>query len=102
MGFTLSSIIGVSVGKISELLGIEPWIQIALAVSLAIVGMNVCRCVHPPGGAAAAIAVMTPAVRAMGWGYVLTCLGGALISVIVGVLGNNLHPSRSYPFYWLR
>ena len=63
--------------------------------------MRLTKTVHPPGGATALIAIIGGnAVWQLGFGYVLTCLGGSLISLAVGVLGNNLCPNRQYPQYW--
>lgn len=53
-------------------------------------------------GATALIAIIGgDAVNNLGYAYILTCLGGATISVSIAVIGNNLIPSRQYPLYWL-
>ena len=55
VGHLISAAIGVS---IFQLLGQADWLAAALAVSLAIVAMQLTRSVHPPGGASALIAVI--------------------------------------------
>jgi CBS-domain-containing membrane protein len=63
--------------------------------------MNLTKTVHPPGGACALIAVIGgPAVWNLGFGFMATSVGAAVIMVIVAVVGNNLVPTRQYPVYW--
>ncbi len=69
----------------------------ALAVSLAIGAMHITRCIHPPGGATALIAVIGGAgIHDLGYGYVLIPIGlNALLILLVAVAFN-------YPFAWRR
>ncbi|MDR3213987.1 MAG: HPP family protein [Azoarcus sp.] len=77
----------------------------ALAVSLAIVMMQVTQTLHPPGGATALIAVIGgDSVYRLGFGYVLSpVLSGAFIMLFVALLINNLssNKARHYPRHWL-
>ena len=67
-GHLVSAVIGVGVYRS---LG-EHGLAAALAVGLAIGVMHQLRCLHPPGGATAYVAVMGgPAVHALGFGFVL-------------------------------
>ena len=63
--------------------------------------MNLTKTQHPPGGAAALIAVIgDDTLVNLGYGYMLTCGGGALLMLSVALLGNNLVPGRQYPVFW--
>jgi hypothetical protein len=101
-GYFVSSITGVTVRIVCSPIGIPFWVTGALALSLAIAVMNVTKTVHPPGGACALIAVIGgPMIHSLGYGYVATSIGGALIMLGVALLGNNLIPTRHYPQYWI-
>jgi len=104
-GHLVSAIIGVSVLKIfPDVL----WITAPLAVSLSIVMMQITKTLHPPGGATALIAVTgSPAIKNMGYWYVISpVLSGALILLIVALIFNNMTSNREYPnhkkYYKLR
>ena len=95
-GHLVSAIIGVSVLKIvPDIL----WITAPLAVSLSIVMMQITKTLHPPGGATALIAVTgSPAIKDMGYWYVVSpVLSGALILFIVALIFNNMTANRKYP-----
>lgn len=95
-GHVLSALIGVTMFR---LLAPEPWLAGALAVSLAIVGMQITKTLHPPGGATALIAVIgSPQLKALGYWYVLVpVLSGVLMLLLVALLFNNMTPARHYP-----
>ncbi|KDO23812.1 hypothetical protein SPRG_11243 [Saprolegnia parasitica CBS 223.65] len=100
-GHVLSATIGVSIAKAS--LGNDyMWLACALAVSLSMVAMQLTDTMHPPAGATALLAVISPpAVRNLGYFYVISpILVGSCLLVAVSVLVNNLQ--RQYPRYWLR
>lgn len=95
-GHVISAIIGVTIYKtLPNIL----WITAPLAVSLSIVMMQITRTLHPPGGAAALIAIIgTDKIKQLGYWYVLTpVLTGTLILLIVALVFNNLTPNRKYP-----
>jgi CBS domain-containing membrane protein len=102
-GHLLSAFIGVTV---YHLLPQEQWLAGALAVALAIVGMQITKTLHPPGGATALIAVIgSPQLKALGYWYVLMpVLAGVLLLLLVAVIVNNLTPTRHYPAnkHWYR
>jgi hypothetical protein len=79
-----------------------PWLASALAVSVTVVVQILLRIVHPPGGAAALIPCLLPAVRdGLGWWYIMSpVLPGTCILVLCGALLNNMSPYRQYPKYW--
>jgi len=102
-GHLLSAFIGVTMQR---LLPQEPWLAAALAVSLAIVAMQITKTLHPPGGATALIAIIGSAqLKALGYWYVLVpVLSGVAILLAVALVVNNLTPTRNYPKnpHWYR
>jgi len=95
-GHVISALIGVTVYKLMPDI---IWLTAPLAVSLAIVTMQVTKTLHPPGGATALIAVIgTEKIKALGYLYVLSpVLTGVLILLLVALIFNNLTPNRRYP-----
>ena len=85
-GQALSAFIGVSVRLFcTHAVTIPPYIQSALAVSIAIAAMDVCDCLHPPGGATALTAIIGGyEIHAMGYKYVLFVGMHDLIFVLYG------------------
>ena len=79
------------------------WVAAALAVSFAIMLMQLTRTLHPPGGATALIAVIGgDKVHKLGYLYALIPAGaGALVLLAVALLVNNMARDRKYPEYWL-
>ncbi|MES2606009.1 MAG: HPP family protein [Pseudomonadota bacterium] len=71
----------------------------ALAVALAIALMQYLRCVHPPGGATALMAVIGGnEIHQLGFGFLLNpVLLNVLSMVVLALLFNNLFPWRRYP-----
>lgn len=71
----------------------------ALAVGLAVSSMHYLRCIHPPGGATALIAVIGGAdIHALGYQYVFTpVLLNVASMLVVAVLFNGLFKWRRYP-----
>lgn len=95
-GHVISAIIGVTIYKtLPNLL----WLTAPLAVSLSIVMMQLTKTLHPPGGAAALIAIIgTDRVKQLGYLYVLSpVLTGTLILLAVALVFNNITPNRKYP-----
>jgi hypothetical protein len=99
--YFVNSLIGVSTRIFCQHVGIPIYVAGALALALGLAGMNVTKTVHPPGGACALIAVIGgKSVHALGYGFVLTSIGGSFMMVAVAVVGNNLFKRRQYPLYW--
>ncbi len=96
-GHIVSAIVGVTCAK---LIG-DPVLAAALAVGLAIGAMHYLRCLHPPGGATALVAVIGgPSVAALGYQYVLTPVAiNAVIMFVTALLFNALFPWRRYPAF---
>ena len=95
-GHLISAIIGVSVYKF---LGDYIWVAAPLAVSLSIIGMQMAKSLHPPGGATALIAVTGgSSITNLGYTYVLSpVLTGVTILFIAALIFNNIPHKRQYP-----
>ena len=96
-GHIVSAIIGVTC---AHLFGTH-MLAAALAVGLAIGAMHYLRCIHPPGGATALVAVIGgPAVTSLDYLYVLTPVTiNAVIMLVVALAFNALFPWRRYPAF---
>jgi len=75
-----------------------------LAVGLAIGAMHVFRCIHPPGGATALVAVVgSTQIHALGYEYLLTpVLLNTLVIFVTAVVFNSFFPWRRYPISMMR
>ncbi|MFB9110860.1 HPP family protein [Flavobacterium gyeonganense] len=95
-GHLVSAFIGVTVHKLAPDI---IWIAAPLAVSLAIILMQVTKTLHPPGGATALIAIIgSDKIKSLGYMYVLSpVLIGVLILFITALIFNNMTSSRVYP-----
>jgi CBS-domain-containing membrane protein len=96
---------------ISAVVGVTAWILFhrypslaaALAVATAIAAMHLTRTLHPPGGATALVAVIgSDQIHNLAYLYVLVpATIGPMLLLLVGLLVNNMAPSRRYPEVWL-
>ena len=93
-GNVISVLVGVTAAKFIPVLPIA----IGVAVGGAILVMSLLRCLHPPGGAAALIAVIGgPAVTAAGYGFALMPVGiNALVLTAAALLFHRVSGHR-YP-----
>jgi CBS domain-containing membrane protein len=89
-GNTLSACVGVAVGLLLP----DPVWAGAVAVGLAILAMFLLRCLHPPGGAVALLAVLTQAASPR-WPF-FPVMADSLLLVLAGAAWNTL-TGRSYP-----
>lgn len=95
-GHLISALIGVTVHKfVPDII----WIAAPLAVSFAIIFMQITKTLHPPGGATALIAIIgSDKIKALGYMYVLSpVFVGVMILLLTALIFNNMTPSRSYP-----
>ncbi|KAF0738098.1 hypothetical protein Ae201684P_004683 [Aphanomyces euteiches] len=102
LGSTMSAAVGVGVARLFVHLGVEwKWLRCALAVSLSMLAMQVTDTLHPPGGAAALVAVMGGSeLEQLGFLYLITpVLIGTCILLMVSLVLNNVQ--RQYPRYWI-
>ncbi len=97
-GHVLSAIVGVSCAILIS----TPIIAAAAAVASAVVVMHLGRCIHPPGGATALIAVIGGSnIHNLGYWYVITPIAsGALLMLLIALVTNNMSPHRRYPGRW--
>lgn len=95
-GHLVSAFIGVTVHKLAPDI---IWIAAPLAVSLAIILMQITKTLHPPGGATALIAIIgSDKIKALGYEYVFSpVLVGVLILLLTALIFNNMTSSRTYP-----
>jgi len=100
-GGQLSSAI---VGVCCYLLIPNLFLAAGLAVGLAIGTMHILRCIHPPGGATALVAVVGSAqIHALGFDYVITpVLLNTLIIFLTAFIFNGFFPWRRYPTSMMR
>jgi CBS domain-containing membrane protein len=92
------NMISALVGVVAARLIADPALGAAVAVAGAILAMSLCRCLHPPGGAAALTAVIGgPVVMAAGWRFPF--LPVALNSILLVGTGWVFHrfSGHSYP-----
>ncbi len=94
-GHLISALVGVTVARWVP----QTWAAAPLAVGAAVTAMHYLRCIHPPGGATALVAVIGgPAVAALGYRYVVTPVAlNATAILLVAVAFNAPFPWRRYP-----
>jgi CBS-domain-containing membrane protein len=92
-GHLLSAVIGVACARLIPDLALAA----AASVGLAIAVMHYLRCIHPPGGATALVAVIGgESIHTLGYQYVLTpVLLNVIVMLVVAVAFN-------FPFHWRR
>ncbi len=73
----------------------------ALAVGLTIVAMHYLRCIHPPSGGTALVAVLGgPQIQALGFSYAVVPVGlNVLLLLLAALLLNYPFPWRRYPLH---
>ena len=93
-GNLVAGLVGVSAAAIVP----DPFFAAAIAICGAIGLMMALRCVHPPSGAVALTAVLGgPAIRELGFGFVLwPVAANSLLLLAAALIFNNL-TGRSYP-----
>ncbi len=94
-GHLVSALVGVTCAQWIPV----PIVAAAVAVGLAIGVMHYCRCIHPPGGATALVAVIGgEQVHSLGYQFVLTpVMLNAISILLLAVLFNYAFPWRRYP-----
>ncbi|KAM6496718.1 HPP family domain containing protein [Amanita muscaria] len=105
-GQFLGALIGICITKLFHLLPTEEmfqkllWICGSLACSSSIVVMQITGTMHPPGGATALLAAISPEARQLGWYYLPVILLSSTLALAVALIVNNIR--RQYPLYWFR
>mgnify|MGYP005990770221 CR=1 FL=1 len=95
VGNTVAALVAVAVcGVISD-----PTLRIALAVGLAITITILCRALHPPAGAIAMTAAMSPdAVQELGFMFAITPVALGTIVLVAAAFAYGRLTGRHYPF----
>ncbi|MBI2254145.1 MAG: HPP family protein [Proteobacteria bacterium] len=93
-GNTISALIGIAVA----LLVPNPVLAAGIAVALAIAVMSLCRCLHPPGGAAALLAVLGGS-HVTDAGFLFALDPVAINAVLLTLIGLGYHQllKHNYP-----
>jgi CBS domain-containing membrane protein len=96
-GHLVSGVIGVAVQQL-----LPGDFAAALAVGTAITAMYFLRCLHPPGGATALMAVIGgTSVHQLGWAFVWQVCFLNVLSILIAAVGfNALFHWRRYPSFW--
>lgn len=95
VGNTVAALVGVAVCFLVA----DPALRIALAVGLAITATILCRAVHPPAGAVAMTAAMSPdAIAHLGFWFALTPIGVGTVSLVLLATLYARLTGRHYPF----
>lgn len=93
-GNTLSALIGVAAYKLIP----EPTIAAGAAVGIAILVMSLCRCLHPPGGAAALTAVIgTQGIHDAGFLFAFAPVAINSIALVSLAMFFHRYSGHSYP-----
>ena len=93
-GNTISALVGIAAAQLIPDLALAS----GVAVGGAILIMSLCRCLHPPGGAAALTAVVGgPAVASMGYWFAVVPVGlNAVLLTLAGIVFHRFS-GHSYP-----
>ncbi len=95
VGNTVAALVGVAVCMLVE----DAALRIALAVGLAITATILCRAVHPPAGAVAMTAAMSPeAIDQMGFWFALAPIAVGTMILVVFAASYARLTGRHYPF----
>ena len=95
IGNTVAALVGVAI----SMLIYEPALRIAVAVALAIIVTFMLRAVHPPAGAVAMTAAMSPeAVEHLGFWFALAPIATGTASLVLIAIAYARLTGRRYPF----
>lgn len=93
-GNTLSALVGVAVFQNVP----DPMLAAGLSVGLAILVMSACRCLHPPGGAAALTAVIgSQGIHAAGYAFAFAPVAINSIALVSLAMFFHRMSGHSYP-----
>jgi CBS domain-containing membrane protein len=95
VGNTVAALVGVAVCMFVT----EPTLRIALAVGLAIAATILARAVHPPAGAVAMTAAMSPdAIQHLGFWFALAPIATGTAALVLVAVAYARLTGRRYPF----
>ena len=94
-GHLVSALVGVTCAQWIP----DQVVAVAVASALALGLMLYLRCLHPPGGAAAVVAVIGGSeIQSLGYAFVLMPVAlNVVLMLLIALLLNNLLPNRRYP-----
>lgn len=94
VGNTVAATVGVAVCLAIP----DPVLRVALAVGLAISAMGLVRAMHPPGGAIAMTAALSPAeIHELGFGFVLAPVALGTAALVLVAIAYARATGRHYP-----
>ncbi|KAF7332960.1 HPP family protein [Mycena venus] len=105
-GHFISALIGVCITKLFGLLPTEHrldqlrWLAGSLSAATAVVLMQVTKTTHPPAGATALLASVSPEVYSIGWYYLPVVLLSSTLVLVSALFINNIQ--RRYPVFWVQ
>lgn len=95
VGNTVAALVGVAVCLVVD----DPALRIALAVGAAITATILCRAVHPPAGAVAMTAAMSPdAIEHLGFWFALAPIASGTVILVILAAAYARLTGRRYPF----
>lgn len=95
VGNTVGALVGVAVAMLVA----DPALRIALSVGLAVTATILCRAVHPPAGAVAMTAAMSPeSVGDLGFGFALAPVAAITVFLVLAAAVFARLTGRHYPF----
>ncbi|KAI9792801.1 MAG: hypothetical protein M1816_001533 [Peltula sp. TS41687] len=104
-GHFVSALTGVCITKLFSLLPSEDrvdslrWLAGSLSTAVAIVAMQLTRTMHPPAGATALLAAISPDIYDLSWYYLPVILLSSFLVLVTALLFNNIQ--RRYPMFWI-
>lgn len=94
VGNSVSAAVAVAVLR----LGLPPALTLGCATGLAILAMSLARALHPPGGAVAMTAALTPdAIHELGFRFVLAPVALGTLALVLIAIGYAQISGRRYP-----
>lgn len=94
VGNSLSAAVAVAVLR----LGLPPALTLGLATGLAILAMSLARALHPPGGAVAMTAALSPqAIQELGFRFVLAPVAVGTVALVLIAMAHARVSGRHYP-----
>lgn len=95
MGNMIAAVVAVAICLLVD----DPVPKVALSVGGAITAMILCRALHPPGGAVAMTAALSPAlIEKLGFWYAIVPVGIGSIALVFIAIGYAYLTGRKYPF----
>ncbi|KAK7464945.1 hypothetical protein VKT23_006153 [Stygiomarasmius scandens] len=104
-GHFVGALVGTCITKLFRLLPTEErylelqWLAGSISCATSIVAMQITKTTHPPAGATALLAAISPEIREIGWYYLPVVLLTSVLALAVALIINNIQ--RRYPTFWI-